>query len=272
MEKKHLLLIMGFSLFFGLILLGTFFQPQTVHGQILYLTPTPDDRGRVIYVVQAGDSCISIALKNGISEADLRLLNNLTGDDCTVYPGEELLLKIVEEPTPMPEQPTVTPIFPTPTPFEGYVEICVHLYEDINGNAQRDDEIEEALLGGGAASVTDPLALKSSTGVTVQYEPLCFSELSAGEYNVSIAVPEGYNSTSINSSTVHMEAGDTTIVNFGAQQSSQFVGAESDDEVNNASGGGGNPLMALVGGLMLVVGGGLGIYMSVTAKRRQNEF
>ncbi len=242
-------------------------------GQIVYLTPTPDDRGRILYVVQEGDSCISIALKNSMPLDELRLLNNKEADNCLVYPGEELLLAIVEEPTPMPDAPTPTPIFPTPTPFEGYVEICVHLYEDVNGNGVRDDEITESLLGGGAASVTDPLALESWTGETVQLEPLCFEELTAGKYNLSVAVPEGYNSTTANSAQVDIRAGDTTIVNFGAQQGSQMIGVEDNNDTNsNPNGGTRNPFLALIGGLMLVAGGGLGIYMAITAKRRQNNF
>lgn len=248
-------------------------EPHLVHGQIVYMTPTPDDRGRIIYVVQAGDSCISISLKNSLPLEDLRLLNNLDGDDCKVYPGQELLLDIVQDPTPMPDQPTATPIFPTPTPFEGYVEICVHLYADVNGNGIRDDEISEALLGGGAASVTDPLALESWTGETIQNEPLCFVELTAGKYNLSVAVPAGFNSTTANNAQVDIRAGDTTIVNFGAQQGSGVVGIEEENGTgNNPDGSNRNPLLGLLGGLMLVAGGGLGIYMATTTKRRQNNF
>lgn len=256
-----------------MVLLSSIVQPVRVHGQIVYMTPTPDADGRVIYVVQQGDSCISIALKNSISESDLRLLNNKQGDECIVYPGEELLLAIVEEPTPMPDAPTATPLFPTPTPFEGFVEICIHLYADVNGNAVRDDEIGEPLLGNGAASITDPLKLESWTGNTVANEPLCFEELTAGEYNISVAVPDGYNNTTNNSAVVNMSAGDTTIVNFGAQQGSQVIGEEEDTNTTNTtnSGGGRNPLLALVGGLMLIAGGGLGLYMALTSKRRQHD-
>lgn len=271
MKKIGMLLILGFSILTAMFVLGFFMQPDMVLGQIVYLTPTPDARGRILYVVQEGDSCISIALKNSLPLEDLRLLNNLEADNCVVYPGQELLLAVVDEPTAMPDAPTATPLFPTPTPFEGYVEICIHLYDDINGNAIRDDEIGEPLLGSGAASITDPLKLESWTGETLSNEPLCFTELTAGKYNISIAVPEGYNSTTANSAQVQMTAGDTTIVNFGAQQGSQVIGQEDNNTTNTTNSGGRNPLLALIGGLMLIAGGSLGLYMAATAKRRQND-
>ena len=271
MKKNILLLTFGFTLLMVMLLVNSLMAVNTVSGAIVYLTPTPDARGRIVYVVQEGDSCISIALINGIPLEDLRLLNNKESDNCVVYPGEELLLAIIEEPTPLPDAPTATPIFPTPTPFEGYVEICIHLYEDVNGNSVRDDEITEPLLGNGAASITDPLKLESWTGQTVANEELCFEELPAGEFNISIAVPEGYNSTTNNSSVVNMKAGDTTIVNFGAQQGSQMIGEEDNGTTNTTNDGGRNPLLALVGGLMLVGGGGLGLYMAFNQRNRKHD-
>ncbi|KUK46184.1 MAG: hypothetical protein XD73_0950, partial [Anaerolinea thermophila] len=50
--------------------------------QAYYYTPTPQADGRIMYTVKANDTCISIALLNGITEDDLRALNNLQGDDC----------------------------------------------------------------------------------------------------------------------------------------------------------------------------------------------
>lgn len=269
MKKRRTLPLITLSIAFAaLVLFSIFSSPTLVDGQVLYLTPTPDERGRVIYVVQDGDTCISIALRNGIGLDDLRLLNDLSGDSCTVYAGQELLLAVVEEATPMPITPTPTSLFPTPTPFAGYVTICIRLYEDLNGDAVRQEE--EILLQGGAASLTDPLALESWTGETIYNQELCFEELPAGEYNISIAVPSNYNSTTASALQVNVTAGDTALVNFGAQPSGQIIG---DEEVN----GGGeeddkSPLLGIIGGLMLVGGGGLGIYMYVTSRRRENDF
>lgn len=265
-DRKWLPILAVAGAFVAVLALSLFTTPKPVHGQVFYYTPTPDALGRVIYVVQQGDTCIGIALKNSMPLGDLRLLNDLSGDNCVVYPGQELLLAVIDEPTPMPEQATPTPLFPTPTPFEGFAEICVQLYHDVNGNGRRDTD--EGLLAGGAVSITEPLRGESLTGNTEQGQALCFSELLAGEYNLSVAVPEGYNNTTANTARVSMNAGDTTIVNFGAQQAAETLFQEDNQQASS----GGNSLLALAGGVMLLAGGGLGIYMTVTAKRRQNNF
>ena len=59
--------------------------------QAYYYTPTPQADGRILYTVKANDTCISIALLNGITEDDLRNLNNLQGDDCLyLQEGQQL--------------------------------------------------------------------------------------------------------------------------------------------------------------------------------------
>lgn len=266
-DRKWLPFLAVVGVFAAFLAMSLFSPVETVQGQVFYYTPTADASGRVIYVVQENDTCIGIALKNSMELSDLRLLNDLSGDNCVVYEGQPLLLAVIDEPTPMPDQATPTALFPTPTPFEGYAEICVQLYHDVNGNASRDTG--EELLGNGAVSITEPLQGESVTGETQQGQALCFSELLAGEYNLSVAVPEGYNNTTASTARVSMKAGDTTIVNFGAQQAVETLFQE---ESESASGEGGNSLLALAGGVMLLAGGGLGIYMSVTAKRRQNNF
>jgi len=269
MKQKRKLSIFAFTLpLITIFLLSALSAPAIVEGQVVYYTPTPDARGRVIYVVQAGDTCTSIALINGISLEDLRLLNDLSGDECIVNPGHELLLAIVEEPTVIPLTPTPTSLFPTPTPFAGYVTICIRLYEDLNGNAVREET--EILLHKGAVSITDPLTLESWTGETVYNEELCFEDLPAGEYNISIAVPVGYNSTTVSSQSIDITAGDTAIVNFGAQPTGQIVGEEeiTGEPVDDGK----SPFLGVIGGLMLIGGGGLGFYMYITSRRRENDF
>ena len=71
--------------------------------QAVIATPTPGADGRIIYIVKENDTCISIALLMGISEQELRELNNLAAEDCQfIFVGQELLVGIVEEPTPEP--------------------------------------------------------------------------------------------------------------------------------------------------------------------------
>ena len=52
-------------------------------------TPTPGSDGRIIYIVQEGDTLWRIAAVAGINVADLRDLNNLSADDI-VYPNQQL--------------------------------------------------------------------------------------------------------------------------------------------------------------------------------------
>ena len=54
-------------------------------------TPTAGADGRIIYVVQAGDSCIRVAALNGISQEVLRQLNSTLDENCTLFEGQELL-------------------------------------------------------------------------------------------------------------------------------------------------------------------------------------
>ncbi len=77
------------------------------------ITPTPGPR---IYIVQAGDTIIAIATRNGISTALLLAANGLTAQDPTIRPGDELII-----PAPGSVLPTATPratlaLTPTATP------------------------------------------------------------------------------------------------------------------------------------------------------------
>lgn len=267
-RKQISLLLLSIMLVVPVLLLLTA-DPAAAdsYPQVFYLTPTPDERGRVIYIVQAGDNCTTISLKNNVSVEDLRLLNDISGEECIVFEGNELLLAIVEEATQMPITPTPTSLFPTPTPFSGFVTVCIRLFEDVNGNAIREET--EFLLADGAASITDPLGQQSWTGLTVYNEELCFEEIPAGEYNISIGIPGGYNSTTISSQKVNVNAGDTALVNFGAQQSGVVIGEDTEEDA--AVNSGKSPLLAVAGGVMLLGGAGLGIYM-VVFNRRKDQF
>ena len=84
--------------------------------QVFYYTPTADSNGRIIYIVKSGDTCISISLLTGLSMDELRLLNDLTDEECSLYEGQELLLGIAESPTETAgPSPTPESLLPTPT-------------------------------------------------------------------------------------------------------------------------------------------------------------
>jgi len=227
-------------------------QPQVVVG-----TPTAMPDGRIMYKVRPGDSCISISLLNKIDLDELRRLNGLEGENCPLMVDQELLLGIVE--------PTAGPaISPTPTlmlgpsPVEGKGQICIDLFNDLNGNGVM--ETGESLISGGAASVVHRLGKASVTGNTSGgAEMLCFPELPEGEYTISMAVPDGYNPTTTMRYVLDLRNADQTIVDFGAQISTA-------GEPLPVSEGGRSPLLGILGGLLVVAGIGLGIYLAVVRR------
>jgi hypothetical protein len=233
-------------------------QPAGAHvsAQAAYFTPTAGSDGRILYTVKSGDTCLSISLLTGVSLDQLRKFNNLQAD-CTIYPNQKLLLGMggpsVLSPTPGPS-PTATPILPTPTPPSGVGQICVVLYNDINGNSLH--EAGEPDLPDSAISLTDTSGKVSKTGMTTADDtnPTCFDKIPEGDYNVSVAIPEGYNATTEMSSSIHLQAGDSSTFEFGVQLSAKAVPP-------TVSEGGHSPILGILGGVVVLLGLGLGIYV-----------
>lgn len=248
------------AFFFGLTLPAQASPPPQLPQ---YATPTPGPDGRIIYIVQAGDSCTSISLKAGIS-IELLLGQNPTLDCSLVVIGQSLLLGMggpaAYTPTPGPSPtPTIAP--PSPTPFAGTTEICILLYDDFNGNALR--ETTEFGLAGGEVSVTDINGAYSKTESTVNTidpdteEPVrtCFADVPEGTFNISMAAPDGYNTTTGLSYRLEVKAGDSAFVDFGAQSKSvQAVAPEEPGQTSNS------PLMGILGAVLLLGGLGMGWY------------
>lgn len=246
--------------FFGLTLPAQASPPPQL---AQYATPTPGPDGRIIYIVQAGDNCTSISLKTGVS-IELLLGQNPTLDCNLVIEGQQLLLGLggpaAYTPTPGPSPtPTIAP--PTPTPFAGTTEVCILLFDDLNGDALR--QPTEFGLEGGQVSVTDINGAYSKTERTVSAidpdteEPIrtCFADVPEGTFNLSMAVPEGYNPTTNIAYRLEVKAGDRAFVPFGAQSKSvQAVTPEEPDPSPNS------PLMGILGAVFLLGGLGMGWY------------
>lgn len=262
MNRRFLLtfgLVAALVAFFGLTLPAQASPPPQLPQ---FATPTPGPDGRIIYVVQPGDSCTSITLKTGVS-TELLLGQNPNLNCDLVIIGQELLLGMggpaAYTPTPGPS-PTPTPIPPTPTPFAGTTELCVLLYDDLNGNSLREET--EFGLAGGQVSVTDVNGAYSKTEGTVSAidpdteEPVrtCFLDVPEGTFNISVAIPEGYNATTFISYRLDVKAGDRAFVDFGAQSKSvQAAPVEPGEE-------GASPLMGILGAVLLLGGLGMGWY------------
>jgi len=230
---------------------------QTAHAQVYYYTPTADANGNVIYTVKEGDSCESIALLNGISLDTLKSLNGLDVDGCRfLTAGQKVRLAIVPTPviTPGPS-PTPTSAIPTAQPAVGYGTLCVYLFDDINGNGMVDPG--EGPIAGGQFSVSSSSSATSLSGTSIAnatFDPVCFENIPESRYTISMAIPEGYNPTSDQTISVDLKAGDTATVNFSAQSSSRSSASQQQN-------GNKSLLLAVIGGIILIAGVGLGFYV-----------
>ena len=231
-----------------------------------YATPTAGADGRIIYIVQPGDTCLRVSLINNIPIDQLRALNKNLDADCTLIEGQQLLIGIVGPalatftpgPSPTPLPPTVTP-----TPFNGTTEVCVLLFDDQNGDALRQET--EPALAGGAVSVTETNGKYSATQNTAinpdpaAYQGVCFKDVPEGNYNVSVAIPPNYNATMDLTYRLDVKAGDRAFIDFGAQSTETTITQDKPDET------GGNStltILGVIGAVLLVAGVGLGWYAS----------
>jgi len=221
-------------------------------GQAVYFTPTPEANGNIYYVVREGDTCTSIALLHQISEGQLLELNNMSADDCRfLIPGKKMIIAIAPPATATPQataEPTA--MLPTPTPFRGTGQICVLLFDDLNGNGLVEDG--ELPVSNGAISITNANGDVSLTGATGS-EAVCYDKLDEGAYNISVAPPEGYNATTNNNYALELRAGDLSTLNFGAQLSGSAPASSTEE-------GGTSPLIAIFGAVALLGGVGLAYY------------
>ena len=260
MNKKFLL---PFSLILLSFVLVLAVMPVSAEpaAQAFYQTPTPGPDNRVVYIVQAGDTCLRVSLLTGVELGELRTLNNLD-EECMLSEGQELVLAIIEQPTEAPEATaTPGPALPTLPPFNGTGAICVFLFADVNGNALA--ETDEGPIAGGAISVSDTTGEISLTGTTDNSgEPTCFEEVPEGEYNISVAPPEGYNATSAKNYPLKLLAGDTSVLDFGAQIGSAAIPVP-------VSEGGKSPVMAIIGGVLILGGIGLGVYFGLSQRKQK---
>ncbi|MFN2148170.1 MAG: LysM peptidoglycan-binding domain-containing protein [Anaerolineales bacterium] len=229
-------------------------------------TPTPGPDGRIIYIVQEGDSPWRIAAIAGITIEELMAMNGLQSGDY-ITPGMQLELG-----TGGPPQPTgasvsgiATATSPpmTPTPQVGTGEICVLLFEDVNGDGRL--EAGEPALAGGQISVAEEsgvvAAEYTSEALDLELYPAgyCFEDLMNGSYNVSAAAPEGYNPTTGLNAPVTLNPGDIKYLQFGAQPSAGIS--------TNGGGGGRSALLGVLGVVLLVSAGALGYYATRISRR-----
>lgn len=251
MQKRSL---RAFGLFAMLIISILVLIPTTAGApmpQAVIATPTPQSDGRIIYIVKENDTCTSIWILMSITEQELREYNDLQGDACDfIYPGQELIVGYAAEDTPVPT--TEATLAPSPTPFKGNGSVCIYLFNDENGNALSEET--ELALAGGAVSISDRLNTINLTGTTDDSgDPLCFSDIPEGDYNISVAIPEGYNPTTVMNYALAIGAGEISTVDFGAQPGSG-MGPVFNEEQPSA-------LLLVLGVFFIAAGIGLWFYV-----------
>ena len=226
-------------------------------------TPTPGSDGRIIYIVQPGDTLWRIAAISGVTITELRDRNFLDPDD-VVFEGMQLFLGLggpsAGEATQVPDA-TQPPPEPTVTPIPGNGTLCVLLFEDLNGDSMRQEE--EISLQGGAINISNRAGDVSITVDTSAHDPAsetadyhCEEGLQEGDYNVSVAIPEGFNPTTALNTPLELVAGDITYLNFGAQAGSAVI----EETAPPAESAGTTPLLGIIGLILLLGGIGLGVY------------
>ena len=226
-----------------------------------FLTSTPGPDGRILYTVVEGDSCSSVAFQHGMSVPQLRQFNTRLDENCTLVIGQQLVVGIVSNAPTAGPAPTLPPPTPTSTPIDGTTIVCVLLFNDVNGDALRQDT--EFGIDGGAVSLTNLNGSYSQTLATVStfnpgtLEPdrSCFNDVPQGEYNVSMAVPDDYNPTMVLSYKLTVKAGDQASIDFGAQSKTVTVSQPAE-----TTSGGRSPILGIFGFFLLLVGAGLGYY------------
>jgi LysM repeat protein len=247
-----------------LIFIGTIPSANVVNAapNAQFVTATPGPDGRILYTVVEGDNCSIIAFNHGITVPDLRALNTRLDENCTLTVGQQIVVGLAQ-----PEGPTAgpAPTLPlatvTATPVSGTTEVCVLLFDDMNGDALRQET--EFGIEGGAVSLTNLNGSYSQTQNTTSaidpdlVEPIrsCFLDVPQGEYNVSVAVPDTYNPTMLLSYTLTVKAGDRASIDFGAQSKTLTVSDPADSGQSERS-----SVLGIFGLILLLSGAGLGYY------------
>jgi hypothetical protein len=253
----------------------------------LFPTPTPGPDGRIVYIVQENDSIWRIAAIFNISLERLYEINKWTQEH-TIRPGDEVFLGLggpaAISPTPGPS-PTPRPVTPTPTPEPGWGVLCIVLYEDLNGNAAREED--EPPLAGGVISVMDRTGKESRTARSEEYDnaSVCnwdydygwditsgyviFTDTLQGAYNISIAIPDGYNATTMTDQSLELQAGSFNYLAFGAQANAETAAEQPLEIIASEppeTSAGLSPFF-LIGGILFLLGGvGLGVYAFLLRK------
>jgi hypothetical protein len=270
MKTRVFFLISIFLILLGFTWASSGVQAAPGEPQVAYPSPTPGPDGRIIYIVQSGDTCEKISLMYGVSLDYLRNTNQLDAN-CSLRAGQNLMLGVggpsSASPTPGPS-PLPTEILPTPTQGPaGLASVCVLVYNDVNGDGLR--QTTEVAIADAAVSLTSVTGAYSQTLTTAinpdatLYQGMCFTNVPVGQYNVSAAAPNGYNPTSVLTSKIEVTPGDTIYIDYSAQAKTVVNTGATTPATKKTS-----PLLGIAGAVLLLAGFGLGVYVFTLLRKK----
>lgn len=184
----------------------------------VWVSPTPDQSGAIVVIVQPGESLWVIAARAGLSLPELLALNNLT-EQSIINPGDALIVGYVTpEVAPTVEEmpPTATLPPPTPRPTEPLPQasICLSAFDDLNRNGLQDTG--ELLRAGVAFTVYNTEAVVVNYITDGRSEPKCLGGLPPGEYRVTRSVMAGETLTTAGDWSLSLAAGSELHQAFGS--------------------------------------------------------
>ena len=259
-----LLILTGFVLLFA----GS---TNTASAQATFPTPTPNAEGYIVYRVQENDTLWNIAAITGVDIGVIRELNDLAEDD-VIQPGKDLILGFVGPEATETPQPTAVIIEPTATIGQSTANICVLLYNDLNGDRMRQED--EPSVPGGVMSVlkgSDTPGDFSETYTTEEgLEHHCFEDVPIGTYNITIAYPDGYNPITVMNKEITLGGGDVHYANFGVQESKQnpVEGEGVIEEIIEDPAQSKSPWMGIAGAVLVLGGLGMGVFSIILARKK----
>jgi LysM repeat protein len=186
----------------------------TAFDPFAWVSPTPDETGAIVVIVQPGDSLWVIAARAGLTLPELLALNPLAASQ-VINPGDALIVGYV---TPQPTLPaaTATPPPPTPRPTEAplVASVCLSAYDDLDQDGLHD--ADEPLRGGVAFTIYNTEAVVANYITDGLSEPKCVGGLPPGEYRVTRSVIPGELLTSAGDWSLNLTAGSELHQAFGS--------------------------------------------------------
>jgi LysM repeat protein len=240
-------------------------------------TPRPD--GSVVHTVQSGETLWSIAIRytpTGMTaDQMLERIKNLNNDPTLIYPGQELVIAVPQNPLPVassaaeaatqPESPATEAQSPateaqSPTaeaqapaaeaqspaaqaqPSTASSAICVLAYHDRNVNGAYDADTEEKLPNAGFTLSNQNGNVVGSYVSDGVNEPHCFEQLIQDTYLVQLTKPAGYNAVTSEYWAITLQQGQTANIILGHVRDPDAPETEADPLVVADAGSKSNPL------------------------------